>query len=613
MHKSIATFSTKLRQAIWNGSSINNPKLRLWTLENFTHLHQALNNNLKEENDSFLNKISQQFEEAKTTIPDLRDKQQEALLPLVFELLSVYYVFPSNISVSTKENALKKLLDADNSIAKKLKLSIDDFSISRDALKAGGIGSGGMGYNTNKQKEFFYLVDVCKAFYESHNDAQKTLDYTKEDRIGFQNFLDAVAGDRNPQLRHILLHLFFPKYYEPISSSSQKWQIIQVFSAFCDEEKLQNELDGTEPTNSTDQKIKVIANKLKKLRGKDTNFYDDELLLFWNAGSSELFEDLDVELLDYKKQVVLYGPPGTSKTYTAKKLAAEMIRYRIAKDLGIKIFESDGQQKLNQALENNIHPLQLHPAYSYEDFIQGLQFKDGNTSYKPGYLLRLLEKMKEDKSAPYVLILDEVNRVDLSRLFGECFSALENRGEAIDLLGSSDTKASKLTIPDNLYIIGTMNLIDHSVEQIDFALRRRFLWVETGYQSDALLVICKSKWDDLKWSNKTFTWDKVESDFKRMVNAANKLNKAISDNAELGKDFELGHVFFAEAVPFLHQFLEKNLTSQTFLFANKGTWREPIDKLWRLSLSPLLREYLSGLDNKEQTRILKGLKDSFKP
>ena len=562
MHESITKFSTKLRQALWHSHSINDSSSKLWTEENFSNLHKALNQNLKEENDSFLNKINQQINEAKSTIPDLNDKQQEALLPLVFELLSVYYVFPSNISISTKENALKELLSAENSIMKKLNLSIEAFPISYDAIKAGGIGSGGMGYNTNKQKEFFYLVDVCKAYYENQNDVRKKLDYTKEDSIGFQNFLDDVAGDRNPQLRHILLHLLFPEYYEPISSSSQKWQIVQVFSVFCDKEQLQGKWDDVELTDPTDQKIKVIANELEKLRGKETNFYDPELLLFWNAGSLEFFADLDVELLDYKKQMVLYGPPGTSKTHTAKQLAKEMIHYRMAKDIGVNILQNDGTEKLKQALANNIHRLQLHPAYSYEDFIQGLQFQDGNTSYKPGYLLDLLDKIESD--APHVLILDEINRVDLSRLFGECFSALENRGEAIDLLGFSEGKPTQLIIPDNLYIIGTMNLIDHSVEQLDFALRRRFLWVEAGYKSEALLAICQSKWKDLKWSNKKFTWDKVEKDFERLISAADKLNKAISNNSELGKDFELGHVFFAEAVPFLHQFLEKNPSSQTF-------------------------------------------------
>ena len=611
MDESINDFCKRLRQALWNGHSINDYSKKLWTGENFSNLHQALNGNLKDGDESFLDKISAQISEAKNTIRDLSDEEHETLLPLAFELLSVYYVFPLNISPRTKEDNLKNLLAIDIGIAKKMNLSIDNFLISKAAIKTRGIGSGGMGYNTNKQKEFFYLVDVCKTYYEKQSSIRRTLDYTSEDKIGFQNFLDEVAGDRNLQLRHMLLHLLFPDYYTSISSSSQKQRIVEVFADFYDDLHLQKECNDAEPIDATDQKIRVISNQLEELRGVSTNFYDPDLRLFWDTSSSDIFSDLDVELLDYKKQVVLYGPPGTSKTYTAKQLAKEIIHYRMAKNLGVDAFREHGQHKLKQALEDNIHRLQLHPAYSYEDFIQGLHFEEGDTRIKPGYLLNLLEKMEQD--IPHVLILDEINRVDLSRLFGECFSALENRGEAIDLLGLSENSSNKLTIPDNLYIIGTMNLIDHSIEQLDFALRRRFLWIEAGYNPDALLQMSSAKWRDLSWRDKSISWDRVEPDFEILVISANTINQAIRDEPELGRDFELGHVFFAEAVSFLHQFLQEKPRSQTFLFAKNGSWRDPIEKLWRLSLSPLLREYLSGLDSESQGRILKRLKDAFRP
>jgi len=118
----------------------------------------------------------------------------------------------------------------------------------------------------------------------------------------------------------------------------------------------------------------------------------------------------------------------------------------------------------------------------------------------------------------------------------------------------------------------------------------------------------------LEWDGKKTDWESVESDFKRLVGSANKLNQVIRSEDELGEDFLLGHVFFLEAVPFLHQFLQPYSRSpSSFLFTAKGAWREPIEKLWRLSLNPLLKEYLSGLDNKAQIQIMKKLKEAFKP
>ena len=113
--------------------------------------------------------------------------------------------------------------------------------------------------------------------------------------------------------------------------------------------------------------------------------------------------------------------------------------------------------------------------------------------------MRVCGEMKGTKCQSRVLILDEMNRTDLSRMLGECFSLLEDRNQTIELPARNGDGASmKLRIPDDLYVIGTMNLIDQSIEQIDFALRRRFLWLLCPFDAEALVGAAEFKWQVLK-------------------------------------------------------------------------------------------------------------------
>jgi len=605
----------RFRSVLLDETSIESSDIKLWTKTNLDNLWQSLSQNEKTDKRGFIEKLIEQVDQAPQHSDAAKDSnEQRALVPLVCEILGIYYAYPSNISREGKRETLSEFLKADIDCIKSQGLSLENFPIVCSAFSHGGIGSGGMGFNTNRQKEIYYLIEFLSRWYDLPLGERESR-LNPENRNVLQNMLDELSGRRSPQVRHLLLFYINPDYYPRIISTGNKHNIVSVFSEFVDEDELKVECGPEVPSWNIDQKIKVISSKLELLRGEPTEFYSDVIEPFWNSKAQEGLPDIDSELLEYKKQIVLYGPPGTGKTYTAKLLASEAIRYRLSKTIGVKIFEDEGQEMLSFALGKNIHRLQLHPAYSYEEFIRGLQIKDGGTSYVNGYLLKLIEKMGARPEIPHVLILDEINRVDLSRLFGECFSALENRGESIDLPGTNGGEIVKLCIPDNLYIIGTMNLIDHSVEQLDFALRRRFLWVEATYNSDALLAICEENWNQLTWKGRRkFEWEDVESDFVRLVEAANNLNKAIASEGELGRDFMLGHVFFFDAVSFLYNFLSSYSNKlSTYLFRASGSWRDPVSKLWRLSLNPLLKEYLAGLESSQQEEILKKLEASFKP
>ena len=164
-------------------------------------------------------------------------------------------------------------------------------------------------------------------------------------------------------------------------------------------------------------------------------------------------------LLGDKKQVIFQGPPGTGKTYVAQALA----------------------EHLAGGSKNRVTLVQLHPSYAYEDFVQGFRpaLIDRQASFqlKDGPLLRAAENARTEPNAKHFLVIDEINRGNPAKVFGELYFLLEYRDKAIDLQyrGEDDPPFS---LPDNLYIIGTMNTADRSIALVDLALRRRFYFVE---------------------------------------------------------------------------------------------------------------------------------------
>lgn len=165
----------------------------------------------------------------------------------------------------------------------------------------------------------------------------------------------------------------------------------------------------------------------------------------------------------------------------------------------------------------------------------------------------------------------------------------------------------KLRIPDDLFVIGTMNLIDQSIEQIDFALRRRFLWLLCPFDAEALLNAAEANWGDLKSG---LNWKRIEPDFRKLAAAAAALNQEIHDSPLLGAQYEIGHTYLLDLVVFLRNFLGARPTrKQNYLWNKKGDALEPVLQIWNLSLRPLLEQYLAGLDasarNAELDRLSK--------
>ncbi|MDE0221697.1 MAG: AAA family ATPase [Spirochaetaceae bacterium] len=177
----------------------------------------------------------------------------------------------------------------------------------------------------------------------------------------------------------------------------------------------------------------------------------DELLL--DAGALQKLR----KLLDDKRQVIFQGPPGTGKTYVARKLAECLA-----------------------GSPDRVWIVQFHPSYAYEDFVQGFRptLQGGQPSFAPrnGPLLDAAEAADDKPGEMHFLVIDEINRGNLAKVFGELYFLLEYRGEQMRLQYADAGK--RFALPKNLYFIGTMNTADRSIALVDLALRRRFHFVE---------------------------------------------------------------------------------------------------------------------------------------
>lgn len=187
------------------------------------------------------------------------------------------------------------------------------------------------------------------------------------------------------------------------------------------------------------------------------------------AEKTFLEEDFFVEmvtLLKDKRQLVLYGPPGTGKTFVAEMFAQH--------------FAGSG---------GDSQTVQFHPSYGYEEFVEGIRPaidpKSGMMEYRvePGIFKRFCDQARKRPKNPFVLVVDEINRGNLPRIFGELLYLLEKRTQEVTLPYSGE----RLTIPENVYLIGTMNSADHSIALVDMALRRRFHFKYFEPRTDVLL------------------------------------------------------------------------------------------------------------------------------
>jgi len=243
-----------------------------------------------------------------------------------------------------------------------------------------------------------------------------------------------------------------------------------------------------------------------------------------------------IDLLREKGQVVLYGPPGTGKTYIAQALATFLTE------------TAGGEQRL----------VQFHPSYAYEDFFEGFRPRPGETQGSivfdlvPGPLRRMATLADADPTRPYVLVIDELNRANLAKVFGELYFLLEYRNRTVGLQYSPDEDFS---LPKNLLVIGTMNTADRSIALVDQAMRRRFDFVPLFPGRPPLVAMLRD------WL------------------AANAIPATAADlldalNTMLGEP--------------------ESAVGPSYFMSERARSRDGLERIWRTAIIPLLEERFAG-------------------
>jgi len=249
----------------------------------------------------------------------------------------------------------------------------------------------------------------------------------------------------------------------------------------------------------------------------------------------EKLKEIEALLIE-KGQIIFYGPPGTGKTFIA---------IHFAKYLKSKY---DGDYRI----------VQFHPSYSYEDFVEGIKpiITNGALEYKPqDAIFKILCKQASVNSEQkYILIIDEINRGNLSKIFGELVYGIEYRGDKDGQVTLPYTNES-LVIPKNLWIIGTMNSADRSIAMVDYALRRRFYFVELMPDAQVL--------------NSFLSKSHSIVDKDVIVQLFNQINESITNDEKLGRHYQLGHSYF----------MKDNIDNVI------------LNRIWKYAVRPILEEY----------------------
>lgn len=500
---------------------------------------------------------------------------------LAAELISLHLLPISSTRGDTKRSQVNEVLGW-SGIAYRIPEVIER------GFTAGGTFNSSIGYNTSNWEHVVWLAKFVK-HVRGLTEAQRAQALSNPEAFG-----ELTAGvDHRPQgIKYALEYLIWPTYFEPVVSRDHRRRIRAAFAREIGDPSL------GEDDAAIARDLAAIRRHQEELAGGHVDWYLPPFRDAWDpkrenrvpqgvdaAGHSDatpgedivgpshgdgllrdaskaLAEELYIareelqeviEVLRAKNQIVFYGPPGTGKTYLATRLAHYLA----------------GQDE-----DQNVVTVQFHPSYAYEDFFEGYRpalADNGHVGFRleKGPLRRISEEAArpENRGRPFILVIDEMNRGNLAKVFGELYFLLEYRKEAIALQYSP---GETFALPPNLFVIGTMNTADRSIAMVDSAIRRRFAFVELHPQ-DGIMADMLSRY--------------LLANGKPPLNAhlLEALNREIDPS---GRDLMIGPSYFMR---------------------DEADTDRGLQRIWRYELLPLLEEHYFGELDRTQVHARFGL------